>query len=385
MTICKHFSICGGCAYQDIAYADQLVLKNNEVLACLENNHILVKEYLGITGCEKQMAYRNKMEYTFGDETKEGPKTLGLHKSKQFMSIVTVDECLLVDQDFNAILKCTLAYFIEKDYPHYNKKTHVGLQRNLIIRKGERTSELLINLVTTTQMDFDKSTLMNRLLNLPLNNKIIGILNTINNGQADFVHCDRLETLHGRDYYMEEFMNLSFKVSAFSFFQTNIPAIEKLYQIVLDFMGDVQGKTVFDLYSGTGSITQAVALKAKKVIGLELVPEAVAAARENAAMNGLDNCIFIEGDVLKSLDQLTDKPDLIILDPPRSGVHPKALQKILNYKVNEIIYISCNPKTLTLDLAIAQNSGYESEKLIVCDNFPHTKHSEAVVKLRYVE
>ncbi len=385
MLICKHFNFCGGCTYQDIPYNVQLKLKNQEAIDHLENNKIIVRDYLGIIGSDKQLAYRNKMEYTFGDEIKDGPKTLGLHKRKQFMSIITVDECLLVDQDFNAILKCTLAYFVEKNYPHYNKKTHLGLQRNLIIRKGERTSELLVNLVTSSQMDFDKAEWVKRLLELPLSNKIIGILSTINDSQADFVYCDSLNILYGRDYYLEEVLGLKFKVSAFSFFQTNIPAIEKLYRTALEFMGDASGKIVYDLYSGTGSITQAVALKAKKVFGLELVPEAVASAKENAEMNGLKNCTFIEGDVLKSLDILVDQPDIIVLDPPRSGVHPKALQKILNYKVNEIIYISCNPKTLAKDLAIAKEFGYETEKMIIFDNFPHTKHSEAVVKLRYLK
>ncbi len=383
MTICKHFTVCGGCYYQDVSYADQLELKNAEVLSHFESNKIPINEYLGIIGSDRQKSYRNKMEYTFGDEIKGGPQTLGLHKRNQFMSIITVDYCQLVDQDFNEILKCTLDYFIEKGYPNYNKKTHIGLQRNLIIRKGERTKELLINLVTTSQMDFDKIDYAERLKNLSLNNEIIGILNTVNDSLSDFVYCDHIETLFGRDFYMEEVMGLKFKVSAFSFFQTNIPAIENLYQTALNFIDDIQGKTVFDLYCGTGSITQALALKAKKVVGLELVEDAILAARENALANGLDNCVFIVGDVLTTIDQLTDKPDVIVLDPPRSGVHPKALQKILNYQVNEIIYISCNPKTLAKDSAIAQLSGYTCEKLMVFDNFPQTKHSEAVAKLRY--
>jgi 23S rRNA (uracil-5-)-methyltransferase RumA len=367
-----------------MAYEDQLALKNKEVLACLEQNQVHIGEYLGIIGSDKNLGYRNKMEYTFGDEFKNGPKTLGLHKRRQFMSIITVDECLLVDQDFNDILKCTLDFFVEGDYPHYNKKDHAGLQRNVIIRKGERTSELLINLVTTTQMDFDKKSWTSRLLALPLQNKIVGILHTTNDSPADFVYCEALEVLYGRDYYTEHILGLSFKVSAFSFFQTNIPAIERLYSTALDFIDEVSGKTVFDLYSGTGSISQALALKAKRVIGIELVSEAVASAMENSKVNGLTNCTFLEGDVLKTMDQIAERPDVIVLDPPRSGVHPKALQKILNYGVNEIIYISCNPKTLAQDLAVAQESGYRAEKMVLFDNFPHTRHSEAVVKLRCV-
>jgi 23S rRNA (uracil-5-)-methyltransferase RumA len=367
-----------------MGYEDQLALKNKEVLACLEQNQVHIGEYLGIIGSDKNLGYRNKMEYTFGDEFKNGPKTLGLHKRRQFMSIITVDECLLVDQDFNDILKCTLDFFVEGDYPHYNKKDHAGLQRNLIIRKGERTSELLINLVTTTQMDFDKKSWTSRLLALPLQNKIVGILHTTNDSPADFVYCEALEVLYGRDYYTEHILGLSFKVSAFSFFQTNIPAIERLYSTAIGFIDEVSDKTVFDLYSGTGSISQALALKAKRVIGIELVSEAVASAMENSKVNGLTNCTFLEGDVLKTMDQIAERPDVIVLDPPRSGVHPKALQKILNYGVNEIIYISCNPKTLAQDLAVAQESGYRAEKMVLFDNFPHTRHSEAVVKLRCV-
>ena len=173
-------------------------------------------------------------------------------------------------------------------------------------------------------------------------------------------------------------MGLKFKVSAFSFFQTNVLAIEKLYTEALAFIKDLDGKTVFDLYCGTGTITQTLALRAKKVIGVEIVEEAVESARENAKENGLDNCEFIAGDVFEVLDKLVDIPDVIVLDPPRVGIHPKALQKIIDYGVKQIIYISCNPKSLADNLSYMQYHGYKVKSLKAFDNFPYTKHIETV-------
>lgn len=381
MEICRHNEGCGGCIYQEIPYSDQIILKGKEVLRLLDEKKIDYGKYLGIEGSPKRTAYRNKMEYTFGDEIKNGEMTLGMHKKGRFMSIVTVDECQLVDPDFNVILKATLNFCMEKGYDYYHKKSHLGLMRNLIVRKGEHTGELLINAVTSSQQEFDGAGFVDMLLALPLQNKIVGILHTVNDRIADFVYCDKLHVIWGRDYYMEEIMTLKFKVSAFSFFQTNILAVEKLYTEALSLIKDLDGKTVFDLYCGTGTITQTLALRAKKAIGVEIVEEAVESARENARMNGLDNCEFIAGDVLEVLDRLEDKPDVIVLDPPRAGIHPKALEKILNYGVNQIIYISCNPKSLVENLSFAQYYGYKTVSVKAFDNFPNTKHIECVCLL----
>lgn len=378
MEICRHNEGCGGCIYQEMPYQDQVILKGKEVLRLLDEKNIDYGKYLGIEGSPKRTAYRNKMEYTFGDEVKNGEMTLGMHKKGRFMSIVTVDECQLVDQDFNEILKATLNFCKEKGYSYYHKKSHMGLMRNLIVRKGEHTGELLVNAVTTSQSEFDGAGFTELILSLPLQNKIVGILHTINDRVADFVYCDQLQVLWGRDYYMEEIMTLKFKVSAFSFFQTNILAVEKLYTEALALIKDLDGKTVFDLYCGTGTITQTLALRAKKAIGVEIVEEAVAAARENAKLNGLDNCEFIAGDVLEVLDHLEDKPDVIVVDPPRVGIHPKALEKILSYGVKQIIYISCNPKSLVENLSFAQYYGYKAVSVKAFDNFPNTKHIECV-------
>lgn len=381
MEICKHNADCGGCIYQELDYQEQMNLKGKEVIRLLENKKAMPQKFLGIEGSPKQYGYRNKMEYTFGDEVKDGPMTLGMHKRGRFMSIITVDECQLVDADFNLVLRATLDFCNEKDYPFYHKKSHKGLLRNLVVRKGEHTKELLVNIVTSSQETFDDVDYVKCLQALSLENELVGVLHTYNDGVADTVKCERLEVLHGRDYYNEEIMGLKFRVSAFSFFQTNVLAVEKLYSEAIALIDSVEGKTVFDLYCGTGTITQALALRAKEAIGVEIVEEAVKAARENAKQNGLENCKFIAGDVFKVLESITEKPDVIVVDPPRVGIHPKALQKILNYGVKQIVYISCNPKTLAENLEMVRFSGYEVKKGKIFDNFPHTKHTECVCLL----
>lgn len=387
MDICKHNDKCGGCIYQEMPYQEQLILKGKEVLRLFEEKEVKFEKNFGIEGSPKTYGYRNKMEYTFGDEVKDGPMTLGMHQRGRFMSIITVDSCQLVDEDFNKILRATLDFCNEKGYKHYHKKSHKGLLRNLIIRKGENTKELLVNIVTTSRgasncgenpLEFDQDGFADMLKKLPLENKLVGILRTINDGLADFVHCDKLIVIWGRDYYEEQILGLKFKVSAFSFFQTNILAIEKLYTEALSLVKDVEGKVVYDLYCGTGTITQALALRAKKAIGIELVEEAVDAAKENAKLNGLENCDFIAGDVFEKLNEASDLPDVIVLDPPRMGIHPKALDKIISYGVPHIVYISCNPKTLAENLRDMQFAGYQVKSIKTFDNFPMTKHIECV-------
>ena len=376
---CKHSNDCGGCIYQGVPYQEQLELKAKLVLNLLKENNITYDRFLGIEGSPKQFRYRNKMEYTFGDEEKGGEMTLGLHKLGRFMSIITTDQCQLVDDDFNKVLRKTLSFCKEKGYPFYHKKTHKGLMRHLVLRKGENTKELLINIITTTQAEFDREAYVKAIEEIELENlHIVGILHTENDRLSDAVNCDRMTILKGRDYYNEELLGLTFKVSAFSFFQPNVLATEKIYTEAISMIDDLNGKTVFDLYSGTGTISQAIARSAKQVIGIEIVEEAVEAAKENAKINGLDNCKFIAGDVLKVLDEIEEKPDCIVMDPPRSGIVPKALNKILKYGVNQIVYVSCNPKTMAQNLATAIEQGYKVNSVKVFDNFPNTKHVETV-------
>lgn len=384
-SFCTHFGLCGGCIHQTIAYQKQLEMKAEQVKKLLNAAGIQDYEFLGIEGSPEEFAYRNKMEYSFGDAEKGGELTLGMHEKGKFNSVVTVEQCKIVDEDFNQILKSTLSYFKGKNVPRYNSRSHKGYLRHLVVRKGKKTGEILVNLVTSTQMQFPMEEWVNLLKGLRLEGKIVGILHTFNDNLSDVVVSDRTEVLWGQDYFMEEILGLRFKISAFSFFQTNSLGAEKLYSTVLDFIEDAQGKTVFDLYSGTGTIGQIVAKKAKKVIGIEIIEEAVEAANKNAKMNGLENCTFIAGDVLKKIDELKERPDIIILDPPRAGVHPKALKKILNYRASEIIYVSCNPKTLAENLKDAQQAGYRIDKVKAMDMFPHTAHVETVALMTNVK
>lgn len=381
MPICVHDQFCGGCIHQGIAYEQQLADKENSIVKMIDAKKLKIEKQDPIQGSPKQYRYRNKMEYTFGDTVKDGPTTLGMHQKGRFMSIITVDQCQLVHEDFNKILKGTLEFVEEKGYDHYHKKTHKGLMRHLIVRYGIRTGELLVNIVTTTEEGFDEEAYVEMIENLPLENKVVGVLRTLNDNIADAVKCEELKVLKGRDYYMEEIMGLKFKVSAFSFFQTNIEAVESLYQQAIDLIDDFEGKTVFDLFCGTGTITQAVALKAKKAVGVELIEEAVEAAKENAKLNNLDNCEFIAGDVFKVLDDIETMPDVIIVDPPRMGIEPKALDKILKYNVKQIVYVSCNPKTLVENLYYMEYNGYQVKYLKPFDNFPNTKHCECICLL----
>ncbi|CEN91932.1 tRNA (Uracil-5-)-methyltransferase [[Clostridium] sordellii] len=383
-TPCKHFNQCGGCSILSVPYEKQIEIKERQVMDLFLEQDIFGFNFQGIERSPKTKEYRNKMEYTFGDEMKDGPLTLGLHKKGKHIDIITVDGCFLVDDDFIKVLTSTVEFFNEKKLPYYRNMSHKGYLRNLVVRKGINTNEMMVNIVTSSQEDFDMTEYKEMLLNLDLKSELVSILHTINDGLADAVNCDELRVLHGRDYIQEELLGLKFKISPFSFFQTNTKGAEELYKIAREFVGEHNNKVIFDLYSGTGTIGQVMAEKAKKVYGIELIEEAVEAANKNAKLNGLTNCEFIAGDVAKTVNKLKAKPDIIIVDPPRPGVHKDAIRDIARFNSKEIVYISCNPKTLVLDLVEFKNYGYEVEKVKLMDMFPNTPHVETVVKLKRV-
>lgn len=488
--MCNHFYSCGGCTYQTISYSNQLKLKEQMVKDVLkdvidfgsrekksEGEEPEKKEngfvWEGIFASPDQFRYRNKMEFTFGDEEKDGPLTLGLHRQYSSHDILGIDSCAIVSPTWNEILKYTQKFYRKLGVPHYNKKTHTGVLRNLVIRQSETDGSILVNLVTTTHHSIDENT-----RNIPWNekrsetvdelqlpqyvagllsigepkpvgldaytshgyekintrkkivrdkkgklqrvngsfednvgsgefdtlsyyNKIVGVLYTECDTLADAIIPDSVTLLYGEDYLMEEVLGLKFKISPFSFFQTNTRGSEVLYSKAREYaLEAIGGKNVtdkneqqfddsetiktgviYDLYSGTGTIAQLMAPVAGKVYGIEIIEEAVEAARENAKLNKLTNCEFIAGDVLKKLDEVEEKPDLIILDPPRDGVNPKALQKILSYGVENMVYISCKPTSLARDLEIFEANGYIPVKGCCVDMFPNTQHVETVVQL----
>lgn len=444
---CPHFGSCGGCSYLSFPYEETLKIKEGQVKRLLMPVLEAQETECRFEESKKSpviFGYRNKMEFTFGDEVKDGPLSLGMHKRGSFYDIVSVTGCLIVGEDYRKILGCVREYFTELrkqgiEVTFYHRLRHTGYLRHLLVRRAAKTGETLVALVTTTQTPGRRTEtgrsgectepdtltvqkdiqgksavseeggleqeilagLKERLLALSLDGRIAGILHIRNDAVADVVRSDETRILYGQDFFYEELLGLRFQVSVFSFFQTNSLGAEVLYSTAREYISEylsvpdgtadesgektagetAQGKTVYDLYSGTGTIAQLMAPVAGKVIGVEIVEEAVEAARRNARLNGLHNCEFIAGDVLKVLDGIEEKPDVIILDPPRDGVHPKALAKIIGYGVEHILYISCKASSLARDLEAFLAGGYEAERCVVIDQFPWTTGIETVVLL----
>lgn len=395
---CPHFGTCGGCTYMNLGYEDQLKLKEEQIHKLLERGLKDQKTewtFEGIKASPLNCEYRNKMEFSFGDSYKDGPLCLGMHKRGSFYDVVTVSECRLVDEDFRNILKTTLQVF--EGYSYFHKLSHEGFLRHLLVRKTSDSGQILVALVTSSQGDSNKTEELigewvKCLLGLKLKNEsvISGILHIINDSVADVVIAQKTELLYGKDYINEKILGLDFKITPFSFFQTNSKGAEVLYSTVRDYVGDlrkggVPDAVVYDLYSGTGTIAQLMAPVSKKVYGIEIVEEAVAAAKENAAGNGLNNCEFIAGDVLKELDQIPERPDFIILDPPRDGVNPKALRRIIDYGMDNLVYISCKPTSLIRDMEMFLGNGYYLQKACAVDMFPNTGNIEVVAMITKVK
>ncbi len=394
---CSHFGLCGGCTYLSFPYEEQLKIKEGQVKRLLDS--VLLDgqgayHWEGIKASPAYFAYRNKMEFSFGDETKDGPLTLGMHKRGSFYDVLTVNDCRIVDEDYRKILTAVRDYFAERNVCFYHRLSHEGFLRHLLVRKAVKTGEILVALVTTTQRPWKAEAapglqelidgFCTLLQGLSLDGTLTGVLHMENDSIADVVQSDKTRILYGKDYFYEELLGLKFRITPFSFFQTNSLGAEVLYETARSYIGKLSGgkeSVVFDLYSGTGTIAQLMAPVAGKIIGVEIVEEAVEAAKENAALNGLTNCEFLAGDVLKVLDDITEKPDFIILDPPRDGIHPKALPKIINYGVERIVYISCKPTSLVRDLAVFLENGYRVEKATAVDQFPWTANVETVVLL----
>lgn len=389
---CPHFSECGGCAYQTLPYEEQKKLKLNQVKALLD----AVYPDFPLDECVESpriWEYRNKMEFSFGDEVKDGPLTLGLHKRGSFYDIVSVPDCQIIDEDLRKVLKTTQDFFRNaklggKSIDFYHKMRHEGVLRHLLVRKGLKTGEMLICLVTSSQGGIDSTEgkqllekYKDTLLALETTGTFAGILHMTNDSLSDVVKADAVDILYGKDYLYDELLGLRFRITPFSFFQTNSAGAEKLYSLAREYIGDLTGKKVYDLYSGTGTIAQVLAPVAKEVTGVEIVEEAVYAAAENAKENQLDNCTFLAGDVLTVLDELTEAPDAIVLDPPREGIHPKAIRKILDYGLSSFVYISCKPTSLARDLEVFLEYGYQPVRAKCVDMFPWTRGIETVVLL----
>lgn len=374
-----------GCSYQYYSYKEQLQNKVDLV------EKLLNKKVDNIVESELKTGYRNKMEFSFGNEQKDFPMILGLHRANSFHDIVEVDNMKLMDENFNKIYKAVNEFCKNTGYTFYHKKEHIGFFRYLIIRKSEGYKEILVNLVTTSQIDkknLEKLqqgyTKILKKINLDDDFKIVGILNTINDNYSDSVQSDKEYLLFGKNYLTEKIFDLNFKISPLSFFQTNPKTAQKLYLEVVNNLKAIDKKenlNVFDLFSGTGTISQILAKDFKNVYAVEINEQAVEKAKETSIENNLTNITYLCGDVFEQLDNISIKPDVLVVDPPRQGVLSKTIQKLVKYDVQNIVYVSCNPITLQKDLIEFENKGYILQKLSLVDMFPFTKHVECVVHL----
>ncbi|GAU77535.1 23S rRNA (uracil(1939)-C(5))-methyltransferase RlmD [Fusibacter sp. 3D3] len=387
-SFCEHYGLCGGCLFQTLSAEGQLQTKHDMVKLLFDEAGLMIP-FEGILASPQIFEYRNKMEFSFGDETKDGPLRLGMHKKGRYHDVVNVDRCHLIDEDYRVILRSISEYMIENQMPKFNKNTFIGFLRHLVVRKSYKTGEILIGLSASTQAIDDQGTLFDTdafvkmLIELPLKGKIVGILYVKNDGISDMVQGE-YEVLFGRDYLYEKLFELTFKVSFYAFFQTNTEGAERLYEAALNLIPDLEGKVAFDLFSGTGTIGQIMSKRAQQVIGIEIVEDAVKSAKENMKLNEIHNCEFLCGDVFKVLNEISISPDVIVVDPPRSGMGEKASVKVASYGVDEILYISCNPKSLLEDIIVLKRQGYGAEKILLVDMFPWTGAVESICLLRKV-
>ncbi|MDR1664973.1 MAG: 23S rRNA (uracil(1939)-C(5))-methyltransferase RlmD [Clostridiales bacterium] len=400
MALCEHFGTCGGCSYLDTPYEEELKMKAETVRELLLP---FGGEYEGILPAPSPSAYRNKMEFAFGDEHKDGPLALGIRKRRNFYEVATPRNCALIPGAFKEILLTVLQYFREAGEAFFHRRRHTGSLRHLVLRRGEFTGEILVNLSTSSGLCVPLEPLIEKLSHLfpvgtgktdePLRGGerpgMVGFLHSVNDGVSDAVKPENVKILYGRDFLYEKICGLTFKISAFSFFQTNSAGAERLYEKINAFVRDTSlnqsNEFIYDLYCGTGTISQIVSPHAKQVVGVELSEEAVLAARENAsAINKIANCEFIAGDALRVADELSaraEKPGTIIVDPPRDGLHPKALPKIAGLGASRIIYVSCKPASLARDLALLSGYGYAIKKSASVDMFPRTPNIETVCRI----
>ena len=376
---CKHFGICGGCAWQDLIYNKQLEFKRKQVADCLERiGKIADVKLHDIVGAAELFRYRNKMEFSF-HVTGDDSFNLGLHHRGRFDEIFDLEECLLQSDTANRIVHFIRDFVKRYNIPAYDIINHTGFMRFLVIREARRTGQIMVNIVTNKG-------------NIPTRKELIKELRTAFPQVVTLVHNEtalksnvavgeKEHVLFGVGLIEEEILGYRFYIRANSFFQTNSIQTETLYRAAFDLLMPDKGDRVLDLYCGTGSIGIIISEYVREVIGVELVADAVSAARDNALANGVSNIEFVEGDVKDYLrsDAVGDTPfDIVIVDPPRAGVNPKALRRIIRMQPPKILYISCNPATFARDAATLFKAGYRLPEVRPIDMFPHTMHIELI-------
>jgi 23S rRNA (uracil1939-C5)-methyltransferase len=389
---CSHFGYCGGCKWQNLDYAKQCFFKREQVLESLAHIGKINPEIVYPTiPSSLEFGYRNKMEFSFTDNRWLTPEelrnadikknfALGLHVPGSFDRIMHIEKCWLQDEIMNKILSFSQNFFKDSQLPVFNLKTHLGLLRFLVIRKSFSGNNYMVNVVTFKPIRELLSLYAKNLVeNFP---QIVSLVNTVNPRFAQIAFGDEEHLLFGKSTITEKIGDFEFEISANSFFQTNPLQADNLYRTVGKFTGN-GNKVIWDLYAGTGTIALFLAKKAEKVIGFELNESAVKDATSNAERNGIGNCEFISGEIRNRLAARYDSPDIIVCDPPRSGMHQDVVQAILHKKPEKIIYVSCNPTTLARDILLMTDD-YQLKEIQPVDMFPHTYHIESVALLERI-
>ena len=394
---CQHYGVCGGCKWQCLSYEDQIKYKQKQVTDNLTRiGKVELPEISPILGSEKTQFYRNKLEFTFSDKrwlTEEEVKAevkyeqmnaVGFHIPGAFDKVLAIEKCWLQDDISNQIRNTIRDYAYEHNFAFYNIRNHEGVLRNLMIRTSS-TGELMVLLQVRVSKDKDleqtKELLAHVADKFP---QITSLLYVINNKQNDTINDLDVEVFKGNDHIFEEMEGLRFKVGPKSFYQTNSEQAYNLYKVARDFAGLTGDELVYDLYTGTGTIANFVSRKARKVVGIEYVPEAIEDAKVNSQINGITNTLFYAGDMKDMLTQdfinEHGRPDVIITDPPRAGMHNDVIDVILFAEPKRIVYVSCNPATQARDLQLL-DAKYKVIAVQPVDMFPHTHHVENVVLL----
>ncbi|HTL08168.1 MAG TPA: 23S rRNA (uracil(1939)-C(5))-methyltransferase RlmD [Chitinophagaceae bacterium] len=394
LPFCEHFGVCGGCKWQMLPYEKQLVYKQNEVEQNLRRlGKIALPAIAPIIGCDTIARYRNKLEFTFSNrryllpaEMGNTPETLqinglGFHVPRLFDKVIDINTCHLMAEPTNSIKNTIRAFALEHGLPFYDIREHRGWLRTLVLRICT-SGEVMVNLCVA----YDDQPMIKKLFDHLLQQvpSITTLLYTINGKKNDSIYDLSPQVYYGKGYALETLEDLQFKIGPKSFFQTNTRQGEKLYQVTRAFAGLTGNETVYDLYCGTGSIGLFVSRQAKKIIGVELIEEAIADARENAALNNIQHASFFAGDVIDVCNDdffaLHGRPDVIITDPPRAGMHDKLVKKILDIAAPRVVYVSCNPATQARDLQLLDEK-YAVTRVQPVDMFPQTHHVENVVLL----
>jgi len=392
--ICDHFGACGGCKWQNMKYSQQLYYKQNEVKNHLQRiGKVELPEFEDILGSEKQFFYRNKMEFSFSNsrwltekeigstEDLGNRNALGFHIPKMWDKILDIQKCHLQEDPSNAIRNEIRAFANEHNLAFFNPREHSGLLRTLMIRTAS-TGEIMVLIQFFEDDKANRELVLDHLYEkFP---QITSLQYVVNAKQNDTIYDQDIKLYKGRDYILEEMEGLKFSINAKSFYQTNSDQAYELYKITRDFAGLTGNETVYDLYTGTGTIAQFVSKKAKKVIGVESVPEAILDAKANAERNNITNCEFFVGDMKVVFNEAFiaqhGKPDVIITDPPRDGMHALVIDQILKIAPKKVVYVSCNSATQARDLALMDEK-YKVTRVRPVDMFPQTHHVENVVLL----